>query len=95
MKNTLSWEKNKQNLIPFYLNSCGKSERYCAEDRTAAGILPWKRGCWQIRESKQGQELQGVGLQGLGGWEFNYKLISTMEFFNDRQKLKKKVLLKL
>lgn len=28
-----------------------------------------ERACYQIQESKQGQALQGMGLEGMGGWE--------------------------
>lgn len=81
MKNTLCWEKISKIWFPFILTAVvDRTERYCAEDRTAAGILPWKRLLEGKRE-QAGASTAGGGTGGVGGWEFDYKVISTIGLF--------------
>ena len=82
MKNMLSWKRNRQNVVPFPVKSCGRLERYCAENRAAAGILPWERACRQTKERASRASTPGVGLAGMRGWDSACLIISPLVLFD-------------
>lgn len=45
-----------------------------------------ERGCWKVRESKQGQALQGVGLEGWEDGNLIIRSLALLDFLNDMQK---------